>query len=138
MCLPTEEGQALSLSHYFVEPGEGLAKGIELATRIASNAFLTNFAVMHALPRIAEQDRASGYVMEGLMAAIAGGGEEAKARVKAFLEKRAPESRARLTRCSRRAIAMWIWRPRGRCGSARAISPSIARATARSIIALAA
>jgi (methylthio)acryloyl-CoA hydratase len=46
---------------------------------------------MHALPRIAEQDRASGYVMEGLMAAIAGSGEEAKARVKAFLEKRGPK-----------------------------------------------
>ena len=46
---------------------------------------------MHALPRIAEQDRASGYVMEALMAAIAGGGEEAKARVKAFLEKRGPK-----------------------------------------------
>ena len=67
------------------------AKGIELATRIAGNAFLTNFAVMHALPRIAEQDRASGYVMEGLMAAIAGNGEEAKARVNAFLEKRGPK-----------------------------------------------
>jgi enoyl-CoA hydratase/carnithine racemase len=79
--LTDEEGQALSLSHYLVEPGEGLAKGIELATRIAGNA----------LPRIAEQDRASGYVMEGLMAAIAGGGEEAKARVKAFLEKRGPK-----------------------------------------------
>jgi (methylthio)acryloyl-CoA hydratase len=89
--LTDEEGQALSLSHYLVEPGEGLAKGIELATRIAGNAFLTNFAVMHALPRIAEQDRASGYVMEGLMAAIAGSGEEAKARVKAFLEKRGPK-----------------------------------------------
>ena len=89
--LTDEEGQALSLSHYLVEPGEGLAKGIELATRIAGNAFLTNFAVMHALPRIAEQDRASGYVMEGLMAAIAGNGEEAKARVKAFLEKRGPK-----------------------------------------------
>lgn len=89
--LTDEEGQALSLSHYLVEPGEGLAKGIELATRIAGNAFLTNFAVMHALPRIAEQDRSSGYVMEGLMAAIAGSGEEAKARVKAFLEKRGPK-----------------------------------------------
>jgi (methylthio)acryloyl-CoA hydratase len=85
------EGQALSLSHYLVEPGEGLAKGIALAETIASNAFLTNFAVMHALPRIAEQDRASGFVMEGLMAAISGTGEEAKARVKAFLEKRGPK-----------------------------------------------
>src|SRR3954470_22240090 len=56
-----EEGQALGLSHYLVGDGEGLAKGIEIATRIAGNSGTTNFAVMHALPRIAEQDRASGY-----------------------------------------------------------------------------
>jgi len=86
-----EEGQALGLSHHLVAPGAGLAKGIELATKIAGNAPLTNFAVMHALPRIAEQDRASGYVMEALMAAIAGGDEAAKKRVKDFLEKRAPK-----------------------------------------------
>jgi len=89
--LSAEEGQAIGISHYLVEPGEGLAKGVELATRIAGNALLTNFAVIQALPRIAEQDRASGYVMEALMAAIAGSGEEAKARVKAFLEKRGPK-----------------------------------------------
>jgi enoyl-CoA hydratase/carnithine racemase len=86
-----EEGQALGLSHHLVAPGQGLARGIELATKIAANAPLTNFAVMHALPRIAEQDRASGYVMEALMAAIAGGDDAAKQRVKDFLEKRAPK-----------------------------------------------
>jgi (methylthio)acryloyl-CoA hydratase len=87
----SEEGQALGLSHHLVDAGTGLAKGIELATKIATNAPLTNFAVMHALPRIAEQDRASGYVMEALMAAIAGGDEAAKKRVTDFLEKRAPK-----------------------------------------------
>jgi (methylthio)acryloyl-CoA hydratase len=84
-----EEGQALGISHYLVEPGEGLAKGIEIARRIASNSPTTNFAVLNVLPRIAEQDRASGYVMESLTAAIAQGSEEAKTRIKAFLEKKA-------------------------------------------------
>ena len=84
-----EEGQALGLSHYLVEPGEGLAKGIEIARRIATNSGTTNFAVMHALPRIAEQDRASGYLMESLTAAIAQGNDEAKKRITDFLEKRA-------------------------------------------------
>jgi (methylthio)acryloyl-CoA hydratase len=82
------DGQAIGLSQYLVEPGQGLAKAIELATRIASNAPLTNFAVMHVLPRIAEQDAASGYLMESLMVAIAQGEEEAKIRLKDFLEKR--------------------------------------------------
>jgi (methylthio)acryloyl-CoA hydratase len=84
-----EEGQALGLSHYLVGPGEGLAKGIEIARRVATNSPTTNFAVMHALPRIAEQDRAGGYLMESLTAAIAQGNNEAKKRIKDFLEKRA-------------------------------------------------
>jgi enoyl-CoA hydratase/carnithine racemase len=89
--LSAEEGQAIGLSHYLVDPGAALDKAIDLATKIAANAWLTNFGIIQALPRIAEQDPAAGYVMEALMAAIAGGGEEAKARVKAFLEKRAPK-----------------------------------------------
>jgi enoyl-CoA hydratase/carnithine racemase len=87
-----EEGQAMGLSHYLVEAGEGLAKGMELARRIAGNAPLTNFAVMQVLPRIAESDPASGFLAESLMAAIAQDDEEAKARLKAFLEKRAPKA----------------------------------------------
>ena len=84
-----EEGQTMGLSHYLAALGEGLPKGLELARRIAGNAPLTNFAVMHVLPRIAESDPASGLLTEALMAAIAQDDEEAKARLKAFLEKRA-------------------------------------------------
>jgi enoyl-CoA hydratase/carnithine racemase len=86
-----EEGQAIGISHYLVDAGQGLQKGREIAARIAQNAPLTNFAVMHVLPRIAEQDPASGYLMESLMAAIAQGDAEAKARLKDFLEKRGPK-----------------------------------------------
>ena len=90
-----EDGGAIGLSHYVVEPGAGLAKAIELAGRIAGNETLTNFAVMHVLPRIAEQDPASGYVMEALMAAIASGNPQAQQRLKDFLEKRAPKTARR-------------------------------------------
>ncbi len=86
-----EEGQAMGLTTYLVEPGKGFAKGLELAQRIASNAPLTNFAVMQALPRIAESDPASGYAMEALMSAIAQADPEAKARLREFLEKRGPK-----------------------------------------------
>src|SRR5579884_2335056 len=86
-----EEGQAMGLTTYLVDPGQGLAKGLELAQRIASNAALTNFAVMHALPRIAECDPAAGYMMEALMSAIAQADPEAKARLRDFLEKRGPK-----------------------------------------------
>jgi enoyl-CoA hydratase/carnithine racemase len=87
-----EEGLAMGLSHYLVEPGEGLNKGIELAHAIAGNTALTNYAIMHVLPRIGDSDRPGGYMMESLMAAIATGDEEAQARLKDFLEKRAPKA----------------------------------------------
>ena len=60
---------------------------------MAGNAPLTNFAVIQALPRIAESDPRIGYLMESLMAAVAQGDGEAKARVNAFLEKRAAKVR---------------------------------------------
>jgi enoyl-CoA hydratase/carnithine racemase len=86
-----EEGLALGLSHYLVEPGHGLAKALALAERIAANTEMTNYALMHVLPRIAESDPAAGYMMESLTAAIAQGDPEAKARLQAFLEGRAPK-----------------------------------------------
>ena len=78
----------LGFSQYVVANGDGLAKGIELAERIASNAALTNFAVIEALPRIARADPETGLLMESLMAAIAESSDEAQARLSAFLEKR--------------------------------------------------
>ena len=57
--------------HYLVEPGKGLPRASSLRNASPANSPLTNFAVMHALPRIADMDPASGYPMESLMAAIA-------------------------------------------------------------------
>jgi len=84
-----QEGHAIGISHYLVQPGEGLAKALALAERIAANAPLSNFAVMHALPRIADMAQDEGLFVESLMAAIASGDEAAKLRVRAFLEGRA-------------------------------------------------
>ena len=50
---------------------------------------MTNYALMHALPRIAEQPADQGYLTEALMAAIAQSAPEAKDRVRAFLDGRA-------------------------------------------------
>ena len=85
------EGQQFGLSHYLVGAGEGLAKAIELARRIAANVPLTNFAIMHALPRIADSGHEQGLFTEALMAAIAQGQPEAKARLADFMAKRAPK-----------------------------------------------
>jgi enoyl-CoA hydratase/carnithine racemase len=69
--------------------GTSLEKALDLAQRIATNAPLTNYALMHALPRIAEQPADHGYLTEALIASIAQAAPEAKARVKAFLEGKA-------------------------------------------------
>ena len=87
--LSAEEGYAAGLSQYLVDENQGLAKGIELAHKAAGVADMTAFAVLHALPRIAESDPATGYFTESLMAAIAETTPEAQKRVRDFLEKRA-------------------------------------------------
>jgi enoyl-CoA hydratase/carnithine racemase len=84
-----EEGLGFGFSHYVVPDGAGLARAKALARRIAENAGRTNFALIQALPRIAEGDRAAGFLMEALMSAIAQDDVEAKARLRAFLDKRA-------------------------------------------------
>ena len=87
--LDAAEGHSVGLSHYLVGEGEGLARALELAGKVATNSPVTNFAVLQALPRIAEANPTQGYLMESLMAAVAGSTEEAKARMNAFLEGRA-------------------------------------------------
>jgi enoyl-CoA hydratase/carnithine racemase len=87
--LDADEGQAVGLSHYRVADGAGLAKGIELAQRIASNSPLSNYAVVQALPRIADLSQSDGLFVESLMAAIAQGDDAAKQRMRDFLEGRA-------------------------------------------------
>ena len=84
-----EEGYAFGFSHYVVEEGKALDKATELARAIAGNAGRTNFALIQALPRIADGDRDVGYLVEALMSAIAQDDAEAKSRMRAFLDKRA-------------------------------------------------
>jgi len=84
-----QEGLHAGLSQYVVPAGEALTKGIELAARIAGNAPMSNYAVMHALPRIADQSMSEGLFTESLMAAVAESTPEAKERLRAFLDKRA-------------------------------------------------
>lgn len=87
--LDAAEGQQRGLSSYLVGPGEGLAKAVTLAQRIAGNTALSNYAVMQALPRIAGMSQADGLFVESLMAAIAQGDTAAKQRMRDFLDKRA-------------------------------------------------
>ena len=87
--LDAEEGHRLGISQYLVDEGEGLAKAIELAERIAQNAPVSKFAMLRALPRIADMSHADGLFVESLMAAVTQGTDEAKHLLEQFLAGRA-------------------------------------------------
>ena len=83
------EGERIGLAQYLVEPGKSLEKALELAEKVASNAGMTNFALVQVLPRIVDASQEQGLLMESLMAAIAQNAPEAKERLRDFLEGRA-------------------------------------------------
>jgi (methylthio)acryloyl-CoA hydratase len=88
------EAVPVGFAQYLVPAGTAVAKAIELAQKIATNAPMTNYALMHALPRIAEQTADHGFFTEALMASITEAAPEAQQRVKDFLEGRAAKVKA--------------------------------------------
>ena len=83
------QGQAASRAT--LSAGMPLVAGrltLELAERVAQNAPLTNFAVLQALPLIAEASPQTGLMLESLMASVAQSDQEAKNRIRDFLEKK--------------------------------------------------
>lgn len=86
--LSADDGYRTGVSQYLVGEGEGMAKAMELAARIADNAAMSNYAVMHVLPRIADQSIQDGLVTESLMAAVAVSEPETRDRLAAFLDRK--------------------------------------------------
>jgi enoyl-CoA hydratase/carnithine racemase len=84
-----EDGERAGFAQYLVPEGTAFDKAVELAQRVARNAPLTNYALMHALPRITEQSADHGLFTEALIAGIAQASPDAKERVRDFLEGRA-------------------------------------------------
>jgi enoyl-CoA hydratase/carnithine racemase len=80
------EGASYGFAQYLVEEGSAYSKAMELAGKVANNAPLTNFAVLQALPMIAEANPQTGLLMESLMATVAQSDKEAKLRIRAFLD----------------------------------------------------
>ena len=88
-----DEGERMGLVNYLVPPGRALDKAVELAQKVAGNAALTNYAITHLLPRIAEAPGDQGFLTEAMMAGIAQSAPEAKQFMRAFLEGRAAKVR---------------------------------------------
>jgi enoyl-CoA hydratase/carnithine racemase len=91
--LNAEEGHRAGLSNYLVPAGEGRARALEIAGRIAGNAPLSNFAVLQALPRIGAMSQDNGLFVESLVAAMAQSDPLAKERMRSFLAGKAAKVR---------------------------------------------
>jgi enoyl-CoA hydratase/carnithine racemase len=87
--LNVEEGDRCNLVQYVVPAGEALEKAKTLAGQIASNAELSNYAIVHALSRIQDMAQDDGLFVESLMAAFTQTSPEAQERLEAFVQKRA-------------------------------------------------
>jgi enoyl-CoA hydratase/carnithine racemase len=73
---------------YVVEAGQALTRAIELATVAASNAAMSNYAIINALPRIRDMSSEDGLFVESLMSSLTSVTPEATERLRAFLDKR--------------------------------------------------
>jgi len=83
------DGYVFGFSQYLVAEGQGLETAINVARRAAANASSSTYAIINALPRIAEMGPEQGLFTESLMAGVAQSSREAKERLAAFLAKKA-------------------------------------------------
>ena len=88
-----EEGLMLGLTHYSVGEGEALPLAMELAEKVAKNAPLSNYVMIHALARIDDMPRDGGLFTESLCAALTQTSPDAEEGLRAFLDKRNPTFR---------------------------------------------
>jgi len=88
-----------NLVQYVVEEGAALDKAIALATKAATNAEITTYGIIHALPRIQNMSHEDGLFVESFIASFTATSPEAEERLNAFLQKKAgkvtrPEDKA--------------------------------------------
>jgi hypothetical protein len=70
---------------------EGTSKefAIDLARKAAKNAEMSNYAILHAIPRINDMARSDGLFVESFVASMTQTSPEAEERLNAFLNKTA-------------------------------------------------
>lgn len=91
--MDVHEGRLLGLAHYVCDPEKdgksAYDLALELAQKIASNAVLSNYAIVSSISRISDMSAADGLFTEGLMAAVVQTGSDVQARLSDFVEKKA-------------------------------------------------
>lgn len=80
--------EAWAVVNYVVPKGEALEKAVAMATQAATNAEISNYAIIHALPRINDMGTDDGLFVESFVASFTATSPEAEARLQAFLAKK--------------------------------------------------
>ncbi|MBD0415366.1 crotonase/enoyl-CoA hydratase family protein [Oryzicola mucosus] len=89
-----EEAERWNLAQYVVDAGTALDKAHQLAEAAASNAEISNYAVINALPRIQDMAKEDGLFVESFISSFTATSPEAEQRLRAFLEKRVARVKA--------------------------------------------
>lgn len=84
-----DEALTVNLVNFVTDKGAALDKALALATDIAKNSPISNYAIINALPRIHDMSHDDGLFVESLMAAMTQTSPEAQAGLREFIEKRA-------------------------------------------------
>lgn len=87
------EGMQLGLAHYVCDTEKGdqpaYELALQLAQKIATNAALSNYAIVSSINRIADMSSTDGLFAEGLMAAVVQTGHDVQSRLAEFVNKKA-------------------------------------------------
>ena len=88
-----EEGHRIGLAHYVCNtpqnPVSAKDFSMQLAERIAQNAYLSNYAIVTSINKIADMSATDGLFTEGLMAAVVQTGADVQRRLNDFVTKKA-------------------------------------------------
>jgi enoyl-CoA hydratase/carnithine racemase len=84
-----EMAEAWNLVQYVVPDGAALERAVALAEKAATNAEISNYAVINALPRIQDMASDDGLFVESFIASFTATSPEAEERLNAFLSKKA-------------------------------------------------
>ncbi len=89
-----DEAERWNIAQYVVDAGGAVEKAMELAKKAASNAEISNYAVINALPRIQDMAKEDGLFVESFISSFTATSPEAEERLRAFLEKRVARLKA--------------------------------------------
>lgn len=87
--IDADTAERWNVVQYVVPEGEALEHAVEMAAKAATNAEISNYAIINALPRIQDMSSDDGLFVESFIASFTATSPEAEERLNAFLAKKA-------------------------------------------------